>query len=214
MIKFLETTANEPGEIGAWASYSKDRILKISELGKRFFTPTEKELNVVLQRKPLIQIFYFLDGKQKQIPVYSSTTATEALEFLLQMVGLKDNQGYMVYEQFVVKNKKNKKVDTIERSLLYSEVLCNSMSKFEELKACYSKEDCDVETSFIIKRKLFLTPRKMPNDPVEKQLLYHQARKNILYGQLLVTEQDALILCALEMQEQSGDFDSSRKYHA
>ena len=174
LVKFFDNHAEESGDIGAWASYCKDRLEKITELGKRFFVPTERELDAVQHRKPLIQEFYFLDGRQKKVPVYSSTTAMESLEFLLQMVGLKDQEGYMIYEHYVVVNKRTQHTEVMERSLLYSEVICNSLSKFKELENAYSKETFHLETSFLIKRKLFLTPRKMPSDPVEITLQFHQ----------------------------------------
>ena len=115
-----------------------------------------------------------MDGRQKKVPIYSSTTAMESLEFLLQMVGLKNPEGYMVYEHYVVLNKKTNRTDIIERSLLYSEVLCNSLSKFEALELAYPEEEFHLETSFLIKRKLFLLPRKISNDPVEIALQFQQ----------------------------------------
>lgn len=174
LLKFLDTKMQEVGEIGTWSSFCKDRLDKTLEFGKRFFVPTEKELKAVQNRKPIIQEFFFLDGKQKKIPIYSSTTAMEALEFLLQMVGLKNQEGYMIYEHYVVFDLSSKNSEVIERSLLYSEVICNSLSKFDELHQIYPKDKYQLETSFLIKRKLFLTPRKMPSDPVEVSLSFYQ----------------------------------------
>ena len=210
LTKHFDAVAEEQsGEIGAWASYCKDRIVKVSEMGKRFFVPTDAELLAVQKRKPMMQVFHFLDGKQKQVPIYSSTTAMESLEFLLQMVGLKDAEGYMVYESYQLTS--TARVETTLRSLLYSELLCNSLSKFRELETSYRDKNVTLTTSFVIKRKLFLSPRLPPADPVEVRLQFHQTAENIRNGSLLVKERDALVLCALEQQILFGDFNPERK---
>lgn len=48
--------------------------------------------------------FFFVDGRQKTIPIYSSTNAHEALEFLCHMLSLADHQGYSVFEHYSIKN--------------------------------------------------------------------------------------------------------------
>lgn len=123
----------------------------------------------------MIEIFHFCDGKQKQIPIYSSTTSEEALEFLLQMVGLKNPVGYMVYESFSIvdKTSNSNEIQTIERSLLESEVICTSLSKFHQFKLFFEgKSHLEVETCFFVKRKLFLD--QDISDPVEQSLMFHQ----------------------------------------
>lgn len=47
LLQYLEITMESSGEIGAWASYCKDRLLKTSEQGKRLFVPIEKEIIAV-----------------------------------------------------------------------------------------------------------------------------------------------------------------------
>jgi hypothetical protein len=122
----------------------------------------------------MMQVFYFVDGKQKQIPIYSSTTASEGLEFLMQMIGLKNQKGYIVYECYKVLDKRSQIENVVERSLLYSEILCNSLSKFEEFKTAYqSKPYMILDTCFLIKRKLFTDP-SIAVSPIEGPLLFHQ----------------------------------------
>ena len=50
----------------------------------------------------MITMFEFCNGKQKQIPVYSSTTVAEALEFLCTMMGIEDREGYSVFECYEI----------------------------------------------------------------------------------------------------------------
>lgn len=88
------------------------------------------------------------------------------------MTGLKDSQGYMIYEMYKVTDKHKKSEEIVERSLLYSEVLCNSLSKSEEFKNYYAdKQNVTVEFYFLVKRKLFLDSTI---DRAEYSLLFHQ----------------------------------------
>ena len=171
LIKYFEDVMENSGEVGAWASYCKDRLLKTAERGKRLFVPIKKEINAVQVRKPLMEIFHFVDSKQKQIPFYSSTTYEEALEFLLQMTGLSNAVGYMVYEQYLITDEIKGESQTVERSLLASEVICTSLSKFEAFKSSFdNKPHIKADGRFLIKRKLFLGNIEKN----EENLLFHQ----------------------------------------
>src|SRR3990167_5532772 len=103
------------------------------------------------------------------------------------MIGLKEEQkGYMVYEVYKIYNKFNQsKFQFVERSLLHFEILCNSLSKFEEFKKTYN-EHClsispdsssfSIDCYFLVKRKLFLFSRSLSNNNAEINLLFHQVR--------------------------------------
>lgn len=47
LLKYLEDVMENSGEIGSWASYCKDRLLKTAERGKRLFVPIAKEIKAV-----------------------------------------------------------------------------------------------------------------------------------------------------------------------
>ena len=172
LTRYLDVEREQPGEIGAWAAYCKDRLLKTADRGKRLFVPVEREVRAIQLRKPLMEVFHFMDGKQKQIPIYSSTTAEEALEFLLQMVGLAGAKGYMIYESYLLQNETES--ETIERSLLNSEVICTSLSRFHLFQSSFQhRDDYKPSTRFVVKRKLFLPD--VPSSPSEDHLMFHQA---------------------------------------
>jgi hypothetical protein len=60
LVKFFEDTAAQSGEIGAWASYCKDRLSKTTDQGKRLFVPTERELTAISVRYLFsLLLFYF-----------------------------------------------------------------------------------------------------------------------------------------------------------
>ena len=91
------------------------------------------------------------------------------------MIRLKNSNGYMIYEQFSITSKKGE-VEVVERSLLHYEVLCNSLSRFEEFKSAYVDKNLyqSIDTKFVVKRKLFFDPRSISSDPIDNALLYHQ----------------------------------------
>lgn len=115
-----------------------------------------------------------MDDKQKQIPIYSSTTAEEALEFLLQMIGLKDSTGFMIYESYQITDERKNQSQTVDRSLLFSEVICTSLSKFNQFVTSFAnKPHITVNTRFVVKRKLFLPFQQITN-PIEDRLMFAQ----------------------------------------
>jgi hypothetical protein len=77
----------------------------------------------------MITSFFFADGRQKSIPIYSSTNSHEALEFLCHMIALADHHGYSVFEHFSIKNNVTGKVSftgmyTVSLSLCLSLCVC------------------------------------------------------------------------------------------
>ena len=155
-----------------------------------------------------MQIFHFLDGRQKQIPCYSSTNAAEALEFLVGMIGLRDPAGYMIYEVFKKVNIRTKKEEIVgqylgllidrfpstsanssynfflitERSLMFNEILGDSLSKFYQFEQAFKVAGVplagdDVKAYMLVKRKLFLNARQVTDDRNENLLMFHQVRK-------------------------------------
>ena len=57
--KFLDDTKTESNEIGAWASYCRDRLDKTHRYGKRLFVPTDRELHATRVRSFSLSFLLF-----------------------------------------------------------------------------------------------------------------------------------------------------------
>lgn len=136
----------------------------------------------------------------------------------------------MVYESYTIYDdtKGSEDSQTVERSLLACEVICNSLSKFTQFTIAFAnKPQIRVETRLLVKRKLFL--EETIEDAVEDNLMYHQVRKlqifkfqfvlisffqlaqSIHRGELVVNESDAIALGGLWLQITSGDYSESKQ---
>eukprot|EP01096_Ripella_sp_DP13-Kostka_P006166 TRINITY_DN2192_c0_g1_i1.p1 TRINITY_DN2192_c0_g1~~TRINITY_DN2192_c0_g1_i1.p1 ORF type:complete len:312 (+),score=129.40 TRINITY_DN2192_c0_g1_i1:113-1048(+) len=159
--------------------------------------------------------FFFMDKRQKQVPCYSSTTANEALEFLTAMIGLKDPAGYMVYEVFKKIHPKTKKEEVVERSLLYNEILSDSLAKFYQFEQAFneiSKGEAEAKAYFLVKRKLFLNARALSDNRVENLLMFHQISPEIASGELSADFEEICDLSGISLQLKHGDFQPGRDH--
>ena len=71
--KFLDDTKTESNEIGAWASYCRDRLDKTHRYGKRLFVPTDRELHATRVRsfsRSFLLFFSFYSFLSLPFPFY------------------------------------------------------------------------------------------------------------------------------------------------
>jgi len=87
----------------------------------------------------------------------------------------------------------------------------NALGKFELFSSAYSADPTVTATAkLVVKRKLFLTPNVLSEDPVENRLLYYQACDDIHRCTLPCSIEDAEILAALRLQAEFSDFDEDK----
>lgn len=109
--------------------------------------------------------------------------------------------GYAIYE--VLGNS--------ERSLVAEEKVADIMSKWERYRNANS-QNTNPKTMprkqhhfFLFKKHLFLDQYMDLDDPVEKELLYHQVLHSLRADRFPVSEKEAMMLAALQAQVELGD---------
>jgi len=143
-----------------------------SDLSRRQWSPSRQEILCTLSMRPISARFYLMDGKYHTLSFTPNDTAGVLLSALRNKVGLQDSaSGYSLYELGSVNN--------WERSLLSSERPVEVMARWEKQRAT----NAALQFKFVMKKHLFVDFDQ--NDPVEKELVYHQLlhqARNDRYG--------------------------------
>jgi hypothetical protein len=182
-------------EIALQAQFALRRLNRVAAAGRRLMVPGLQELAAVRDRKPIMCRFDFPDSNKKAMYIDSQTTSKEVFGILAQKIGLKDPCGYAIYECY----------NNLERSLNENDNLADAIAKFERFESDCRAKGIRVQFRFMFKRKVFLDPRVMPEDPVERSLMFYQAYNDLISGRLPCSEREAVQLAGLKLQIDYGD---------
>lgn len=130
------------------------------------------------------------------VEFHPSSTAREVLELVKKKIGLQENaQGYAIYEV----------LGASERSLLPDEKVADVMSKWEKYRtaAAQAVQQSQAQTNgqpagrrqhhlFLFKKHLFCDQYMNLEDPVEKELLYHQVLHGLRSERFPISEMEAV----------------------
>lgn len=101
-----------------------------------------------------------------------------------------------------------------ERSLAAEEKVADVMAKWERYRAATANNNNTANTAkrarsqhhfFLFKKHLFMDNFININDPVEKELLYHQVLNDLRADRFPITDKEAMMLTALQAQVELGD---------
>lgn len=167
----------------------------------------------------------------KQIDVHPADTANDALASLAQRIGLKNIDGWSLFEVNTTTNIQkyvrghhyiadylssweqeardvaNEKDNSIYGTVLHYGTL-GTMNKTSSTKS----SDLQIAYKFILRKRLFKNAvREIPRDPIEINLLYAQAVHSVVKkDEFHVSERIALQLAGLQAQVNLGEYNKKR----
>ncbi|KAJ8673469.1 hypothetical protein QAD02_004731 [Eretmocerus hayati] len=188
-------------EEGKYARFAEKCLSKTQGTIRRQWPPSREEIMCTINRRPLYARFHFMDGQYHAIEFHPSATARDVMALIKEKIGLGESaMGYAIYE--VLGNS--------ERSLVADEKIAEVMSKWEKYRNAIatsqgSQPRKHVHHFFLFKKHLFLDQYMNLDDPVEKELLYHQVLHDLRADRFPITEKEAMMLSALQAQLELGD---------
>nr|XP_023027264.1 unconventional myosin-VIIb [Leptinotarsa decemlineata] len=195
-------------EEGKYARFAEKCLGKTQGTRRRQWPPSREEILCTINRRPVYARFHFMDGQYHSVEFHPSATARDVLEVVKNKIGLyQDAKGYAIYE--VLGNS--------ERSLAAEEKLADVMAKWERYRAASAvttannagttKRTRPQHHFFLFKKHLFMDNFINLNDPVEKELLYHQVLHDLRTDRFPITDKEAMMLTALQAQLELGDLE-------
>lgn len=209
-------------EEGKFARFAEKCLYKTQGTWKRQWPPSREEITCTINRRPIYARFHFMDGKYHAVEFHPSATARDVMTIIKQKVGLGENAmgitSYIIYNE-KKKNIRNKLtihliclgyaiyevLNNTDRALLPDEKIAEVMSKWEKFRnsnatgqngggggggGTLSRKHA--HHFFLFKKHLFLDQYINLDDPVEKELLYHQVLHDLRADRFPITEKEAV----------------------
>ncbi|XP_055613546.1 myosin-I heavy chain [Uranotaenia lowii] len=205
-------------EEGKYARFAEKCFFKTQGTRRRQWPPSREEIVCTINRRPIYARFHFMDGQYHSVEFHPSSTSREVMESVKKKIGLAENaQGYAIYEV----------LGASERSLLPDEKLADVMSKWEKYRTAAAQAVQQNQSSslppacrrqhhlFLFKKHLFCDQYMNLDDPIEKELLYHQVLHGLRTERFPISEMEAIMLTALQGQLELSDCtDAVQDYRA
>lgn len=194
--------SSEVPNVSGFAEICLHRIPKICRLGPRRELPTKIELEALRRGGTVVIRVFFLDDKYCTLRADSWTTARETEDTVAKLLNIDNDKPFSMFE--VSTGEEERVLDPDERVLdLISFWQRTGMEDLAKL----GKGGAVEEFKFQYKVGLFYDVEDSDSSAVE--LMYVQATHDIVDSRYPCSEQDAITLAALQMQEHFGDFPSS-----
>ncbi|RWS31049.1 unconventional myosin-X-like protein [Leptotrombidium deliense] len=190
---------NEFTEEGQFAQFTLKNLQGTLETRGRKITPSRPEIMSTINCRRIYARIHFLDGQFQAVEFDSCATISEVIEQIQLKIGLRPScPGYALYQNLG---------NTIEQALQPEEKVGDALAFWEkwheEQGKLLSRKS---QHYFVFKKHLFLDSFVDLNDPVEKELLFHQIIHGIRIDKFPISEQEAVMLCALKAQLELGDY--------
>ncbi|XP_076666886.1 unconventional myosin 81F isoform X2 [Andrena cerasifolii] len=195
-------------EEGKYARFAEKCLYKTQGTRRRQWPPSREEIMCTINRRPIYARFHFMDGQYHAVEFHPSATARDVMEIIKIKIGLEETaMGYAIYEV----------LGPTERALIPEEKIADVMSKWERYRTANALQNQSQRKHahhfFLFKKHLFLDQYMNLDDPVEKELLYHQVLHDLRADRFPITEKEAMMLTALQAQLELSDCEDAVSDH-
>ncbi|KAK4336843.1 hypothetical protein RND71_044166 [Anisodus tanguticus] len=231
-VEFLRRNLRKESAIACYAQFSLDNLQPkgCSVVNCRRLAASSQEINAVKNLSSLLVKFHLLDGSTKTIDVHPADTASDALHCLAQRLGLKNMEGWSLFELNTTNNlekfvrgheyiadiiarwEQKAKESALEKdnSIYGTAIRYGTLGRAGLNNSIYNLES-NLSYKFIMRKRLFKNIREIPPDPIEVNLLYAQAVHSVVKkDDFPVSERIALQLAGLQAQVNLGEYNSKR----
>ncbi|XP_022710544.1 unconventional myosin heavy chain 6-like [Varroa jacobsoni] len=210
-IRERASSETEDPEVRAFARYALNELNTAgsSVVGRRC-PPSQHEVDAIRRREPLLCRLFLMDGRSKAVEVSASTTVAQATKAFAEKIGLKNTEGWIIFEYNPDRRQALKTYDYIADIIYQWELHKRSSAQLTKYASVTKKTpslavgggDC----RFLFKKRLFKAIREIPQDPVEVDLLYAQAVHDVVSMDYYpVVERVALQLAGLQARVILGE---------
>jgi len=212
---FVKHLNNEdiPTIVVEYATFCLRKLQNINQLGARREMPTAVEIESTIRREFASIRVFFLDGKYVTIPADAWTTAGQFALKVSNMLGIRTKSPFAIFE--VSSEDEERVLDDDERVLdlvaywnrLELEARSKNAAKSSTLTKTISKkkDDHDNIEEFHFQYKVRYFFEVPDNDEPAVELMYVQAKHDVVDARYPCSDQDAVTLAALQIQEEFGD---------
>ncbi|KAJ8609686.1 hypothetical protein CTAYLR_009387 [Chrysophaeum taylorii] len=196
-------------DLPAHAAFCLRALQKIQNLGTRRELPTTVEVESTLRfENALIRIF-FLDGKFVSVAVNSWTTAADCVRLVCDLLDVKTRDPFALFE--VSADDEERVLDADERVLdlvaywhrLSTEKQQQAPTQLHATTTTTTTTTTGSTFHFQFKVRYFLNVPD--NDTAGVEMMYVQAKHDVVDARYPCSDQDAITLAALQLQEEFGD---------
>ncbi|CAM9360042.1 unnamed protein product, partial [Ectocarpus fasciculatus] len=217
MMAYCAANINDPNpEIVKLATMCLHYTPKMLKFSSRREMPSRMELEAVYHVQPSVLKVFFMDSKYVQVSVNSWTSVADVVKSVCEIIGIpiSRQKAYGMFES----NDKDE-----ERPLEPDERVLELVSGWERTCLEASEEMAALKggaaaagteaaegnlPAFFFLFKIFVYldyPEGATPDPIDVELEYYQAVNEVIHAKYPCSEQDALALAALQLQEEHGD---------
>jgi len=196
--------------VARFSEHCLHRVFRICELGTRKEMPTAPEIAGMMRcMKTNVRVFIVSTRKYLNVPVESWTTAGELARMLATQLGIRDPRPFRLFDMSVTSSGDG----TDEKLLAPSQRVLDLISLWnrKEEEECHGKSKNYVprnQRRLVYRVHLYLEVQE--TDTAALQLMFEQAKSDVLVARYPCTERDAITLAALQLQEQLGDYPQDR----
>ncbi|KAF7991609.1 hypothetical protein HCN44_008980 [Aphidius gifuensis] len=216
-------------EEGKYSRFAEKCLYKTQGTRRRQWPPSREEIMCTINRRPIYARFHFMDGQYHAVEFNPSATARDVMEIIKAKIGLGENaMGYAIYEVLGSTDRSlmadEKIADVMSKWERYRNATNAAAAAAVAAAAASSNNSPNNMIQqqhqhqpqqqhprkhghhlFLFKKHLFLDQYMNLDDPVEKELLYHQVLHDLRADRFPITEKEAMMLTALQAQLELGD---------